>query len=116
MILHRPRRRSTPKPKNNRNARDVLFRVIECLLRRSDVRSKNARVMRNLWLDVTNSRKSRPTTLGIHILYIKVFWIDFSNFVRRNIFREFILTLKYVYFGFPKDNDVTKKDFIISLT
>ena len=45
-----------------------------------------------------------------------VFWIDFSNFVRRNIFREFILTLKYVYFGFPKDNDVTKKDFIISLT
>ena len=78
-------------------------------------RECSARVLCNFWLDVT-SRKSPPTALGMHILYIKVFWIDFSNFVRRNIFREFILTLKYVYFGFPKDNDVTKKDFIISLT
>ena len=44
-------------------------------------RECSARVLCNFWLDVT-SRKSPPTALGMHILYIKVFWIDFSNFQR----------------------------------
>ncbi|XDV23416.1 hypothetical protein PO909_027995 [Leuciscus waleckii] len=49
-------------------------------------------------------------------LYSRIFWLDFSNYVNKNISKDFTLTLKKVYFGVPKvQSDISNREFVINL-
>lgn len=47
--------------------------------------------------------------------YSKVFWIDFSDYIKKNIHRDFVMAIETMYFGAPKDPDISKRDFLINL-
>ncbi len=48
-------------------------------------------------------------------VYCKVFWVDFSNFVKKYLYPNFCITPKIVFFGYSLNLDPSHCKFIINL-